>query len=643
MKRISKLFIVLVAAGLCSCKDFLDIVPDNVATIEHAFTDRVSAERFLATIYSYMPRIGHSSDDPAIQASDEVGVVENSYYGISRYYGNRIKQGAQNVTAPILDFWVGSNGGRGLYVALRECNIFLENIDQVGPDLSEWEKRRWIAEVKFLKAFYHFYQMRLYGPIPLMKENIPISASVDEVKVYREPVDECVEYILQLCDEAMPELPLQIVNIVSEAGRITQPMAAMLKAEALIWAASPLFNGNSDFNWLTDNRDVKLFSETEDRSKWTRAADACREAIEIAHEAGIRLYTFQDSRFPLSEETKRGMSIRGAMTTKWNEELIWGNPINTVSDLQGNTLIYMKAQDIVKNDLATEICASFHIAEQFYSHNGVPINEDPSYQYAERYETVTVGDDHFYYIKDGETTARLNTYREPRFYAVLGFDRGYWYGNGRYKDVGDGTASETPWIVAMKQGEVSGKNGDIRYMKSGYAIKKALNFETATATDGALTRTRYTYPIMRLADLYLLYAEALNESLDAPNDEVYEYIDLVRRRAGLNGVVESWKNHSVLPDKPLTKTGMQDIIRQERMIELCFESKRFYDLRRWKLAHIYLNQAERGWNMNENSVEGYYQVITLSTPQFKTKEYLWPIRESELRRNINLVQNPYWD
>ncbi|MDR2775781.1 MAG: RagB/SusD family nutrient uptake outer membrane protein [Tannerella sp.] len=643
MKKNKNIFTLIMAVLLSSCADYLDIVPDNVATIEHAFTDRVSAERFLATLYSYMPRIGDYSADPAIQTSDEYVVVENHYYGIDRYYGNRVKLGAQNVNTPILNYWNGNMGGRGLFVALRECNIFLENIHNVGPDLYEWERERWIAEATFFKAFYHYYLLRMYGPVPLVKENLEPSASVEDVKVYRAPFDECVDYIVELCDKALIDLPLQITNIVAEAGRITKPVAAMLKAEVLVLAASPLFNGNSDFSTLVDDRGVTLFGETEDRSKWTRAAEACREAIDLAHEAGNRLYLFNDSRFPLSDETRRGMSIRGAVTIKWNEELIWGNPVNTAGTLQGNTLPYMKFEDITANALGVELGASFTMAELFYSKNGVPINEDASYDYAGRYDTVTVGNDHYYYIKQGLTTAVLNTNREPRFYANMGFDCGYWYGNGRTKDVGAGSDAETPWIMRMKAGEVSGKSGDIRYTRSGYLAKKPINFETATAANGSLSTTRYTYPIMRLADLYLLYAEALNESLDAPNSEVYGYVDIVRERAGLKGAVESWKDHSNLPDKPLTKTGMRDIIRQERLIELCFESKRFWDLRRWKLAHVYYNQPERGWNVNQNTTEDYYQVIIFNQLEFSTKQYLWPIREDELRRNINMVQNPYWD
>ncbi|GHU90605.1 hypothetical protein FACS1894155_09180 [Bacteroidia bacterium] len=643
MKK-SKIYLFIITALLSSCADYLDIVPDNVATIEHAFSDRVSAERFLATIYSYMPRIGNFANDPAIQTSDEFVVVENSYYSWSSYYmGNRIKLGEQNTNTPILNFWDGENGGRGIFVALRECNIFLENINNVGPDLNESEKVRWIAEVKFFKAFYHYFLLRMYGPIPLIKENKSTAAGVEDVKVYREPFDECVDYIVGLCDEAITDLPLTITNIAAEAGRITQPAAAMLKAEVLVLGASPLFNGNSDFSTFTDNRGIKLFSQTEDQGKWSKAAEACKKAIDISHEAGIRLFQFSDSRFQLSEETKRGMSIRGAVSIKWNEELIWGNPVNTVGELQSRTLPYMKIADRQGGAGNPELSASFKMAELFYSKNGVPINEDPSYNYAGRYDTVVVGKDHYYYIKEGLTTAILNTNREPRFYANLGFDCGYWFGNGRTKDVGNGNESETSWIIRAKAGDVSGRQEDIRYARCGYFVKKTSNFETAASATGSLSTTRYTYPIMRLADLYLLYAEALNESLEAPNNEIYGYLDLIRERAGLEGVVDSWRKYSNLPEKPLTKTGMRDIIRQERMIELCFESKRFWDVRRWKLAHVYYNQPERGWNVTQSTTQDYYQVIVFNQLQFSTKSYLWPIKVSELRKNINLIQNPYWD
>lgn len=644
MKKIKFILSVLLIMVFSSCTDFLDIVPDNVATMDHAFTDKVSAERFLATIYSYMPRIGDPQADPALLASDEFGTVENSWNLSSfHYYGNRIKLGQQNTNNPLMNYWEGQNDARGLYIALRDCNIFLENIHKVGAELSDEERARWIAEVKFFKAFYHYFLLRMYGPIPLIKENKEIGSSVQDVKVYRDPFDDCVDYIVQLCDEAMESLPVSISNVASEMGRITKPIAATLKAEVLVMAASPLFNGNNDFSTLIDNRGIKLFSEAEDPAKWAVAAEACRAAIDLCREADIQLYKFTDSRYQLSDTTRICMSLRGAATEKWNQELIWGNPVNTNSKLQSNTLPYLRIEDRQGVGPDPEFYPTFQMAELFYSNNGVPIEEDSQYKYSDRYETTVVGDDHKYYIKEGLTTAILHTYREPRFYANLGFDCGYWFGNGRTKDVGMGSASETSWVMAMKQGEVSGKNGDIRYTQSGYFAKKTSNFETATSTAGSLTVTRTTYPIMRLADLYLLYAEALNESLAAPTAEVYEYVDLVRERAGLKGVVESWGKYSKIPEKPLNKTGMREIIHQERMIELCFESKRFWDIRRWKKAAVYFNQVEKGWNVDQKTVSEYYDLINIGQLEFTTKQYLWPIKESEIRKNINLVQNPYWN
>src|SRR3546814_15577579 len=97
---------------------------------------------------------------------------------------------------------------------------------------------------------------------------------------------------------------------------------------------------------------------------------------------------------------------------------------------------------------------------------------------------------------------------------------------------------------------------------------------------------------MLLAELYLLYAEALNES-QGPVPEVNKYVDLVRERAGLEPVATAWSTYSTNPGKPGSQTGMREIIHQERMIELAFEGKRFWDIRRWKTAAEILNNHIR--------------------------------------------------
>ena len=93
-----------------------------------------------------------------------------------------VARGFQNASGPYGNDWAG------IYEGIRCCNILVDNISTV-PDLPEWERQQWIAEAKFLKAWYHFHLMRKWGPIPLIKENLSINASVDQVRVYRDPID----------------------------------------------------------------------------------------------------------------------------------------------------------------------------------------------------------------------------------------------------------------------------------------------------------------------------------------------------------------------------------------------------------------------------------------------------------------------
>jgi len=485
----------------------------------------------------------------------------------------------------------------------------------------------------------------MYGPIPLIRENIPVSASTDEVRsIYREPFDDCVDYIVGLIDEAAPDLWASVRDRNTELGRITRTIALSVKAELLVMAASPLFNGNADFIDLIDNRNVRLFKSEEDPKKWERAANACKEAIELCESEGIRLYEFQSFNYQLSDSTKRVMSCRHVVMDRWNSELIWANPRVSNTDFhQYTTMPFFTIAEAAFGSGRGVIGPTLRMVELFYSNRGVPINEDNQYDYDNRYKTAFAPEDHKFYIQTGFETAKLHFNREPRFYASLGFDGGVWFGNGRYVDIGKGTSSETSWILQTKKGQASGNYSGLRYSITGYYSKKSGHFEsTRSQTSTTRNFVETTFPIMRLADLYLLYAEALNESLEAPNAEVYHYIDEVRKRAGLEKVVDSWNKYSRLSTRPSTKDGMRAIIRQERMIELAFEGKRFWDIRRWKTASELLNQPIKGWNINGTTTADYYNVVTIETPSFTSKEYLWPIRVSELRVNKNLIQNPGW-
>ncbi|HUP12344.1 MAG TPA: RagB/SusD family nutrient uptake outer membrane protein, partial [Niastella sp.] len=173
-KRIDNiLLILLLFAGISSCKKYLDVIPDNVATIEHAFKLRIEAEKYLFTLYSYMPKSGDGWYNPAFMGGDEIWLPETAQDHWHPIF--RIARGEQNKDLPLFDEWAGRRKGNGttydtakIWWGINHCNIFLENLHDLTkvPDISISERERWIGEAEFLKAYYHFYMLRMYGPIP---------------------------------------------------------------------------------------------------------------------------------------------------------------------------------------------------------------------------------------------------------------------------------------------------------------------------------------------------------------------------------------------------------------------------------------------------------------------------------------------
>ena len=642
----TKIIFSIIAFNMIFCVacDYLDVVPDNVATIDNAFTDRNEAEKFLFSCYSFMPSHGDINSQGFSMADEFWFPYPQSGLFFYSYPFEYIARGGQNVNSPAVNYWDGLNYGKPMFQALRTCNIFLEKLTQHVPGLYETEKKKWIAEVKYLKAYYHYWLLRMYGPIPLVKENLPISSTIEEVQVKRAPIDDCFEYIVSLLDESAPDLPIKVQNPATELGRVTKAMTLALKAKVLVEAASPLFNGNSDYINFTGPHGEQLFNPEFDAEKWGKAVDACHEAILVCHEAGNELFEFRPSfGIDLDESTIRQMSIRNSVTERWNSEIIWGNTNSSSASMQQLATTYLDPSKINNLGARSILAPPLRIAEMFYTRNGVPIDEDDEWvssgKYAQRYETKIAEEDDKYFIQVGTQTANLNFDREIRFYANLGFDNGLWYGIGKFED-------EDQWHIKAKANEHAGKRSVSLFSVTGYFCKKLPHYQNNILPGDAAgySVVDYPWPVMRLADLYLLYAEALNE-YSGPSQEAYDWINRVRERAGLEPVEIAWPKYAIQSrkNKPSTKEGLRDIIQQERLIELAHEGHRFWEIRRWKRAkEMWHNQPIRGWDIEQEDTETYYRIRTLYTPQFTTRDYFWPIREYNFSVNTNLVQNPGW-
>lgn len=637
--------VVLLSIGLMfsvvSCSDYLDVVPDNVTTLDHAFALKNEAEKYLFTCYSYIPKNGDGWYNIGMMAGDEIWLPQNN----STYSNpaNQIALGRQNSNAPLLDAWRGNSFGalggsvKRLFAGIRSCNIFLENVSDRSkvPDLTLDVRVRWLGEVEFLKAYYHFYLLRMYGPIPIIDVNVPIDADVQDSYVTRKPVDECVSYISTLLDSAAAKVPNVVENELTETGRITKPIVLALKARLLVLAASPLFNGNPDYANFRGHDGEVLFNPTHDQGKWQKAKEACKAAIDAAEAVGHELHTYTNDPYGLEEVTKTQLSIRQAVTEPWNSEIVWGNSNSYFfnSNMCQILLTGTKALNRLPTPGVWE--APIKIAKMFYTRNGVPIEEDKTLDFTDYEQLRKANKTESYNIKTNYTTARLNFDRENRFYADLGFDGGIWYKK-------DAREVDTAFYAQTKWADLGGAPSTLSWNESGYYIKKLVNWEMVFGDNDATTYRQYPWPEMRLADLYLMYAEAVNE-VEPASTEAIGYLDQIRARAGLAGVVDSWTNFSTNPAKYTTQEGLRDIIHRERMIELAFEGQRFWDLRRWKKAAEELNKDITGWNYSGTTAAVYYRETFIYSQTFVTpRDYLWPVGTEDTRKNPKLIENPGW-
>jgi len=618
--------------SLQSCKKYLDIIPDNIADVEMIFDLRVTAERYLFTLYASLPSNGQLST-----YNQNIGALAGNEFVYSANLMNTIgpfaiARGLQNSTNPYADYW-NSASKKSPFQSIRDCNIFIENLHRV-PDMPNQEKLKWIAEAKFLKAYYHFLLFKMYGPIPIIDKNISLSASSEEIFVYRRPVDEVVKFMVNLLDESAKDLDPVILSRVDQLGRVTKSTALMLKAYILITAASPLYNGNADFQDIKNNTGESLFTTTYDPQKWEDAAKAAKEAIQVFENAGGKLYYFSAesaSNVVISPYITVELSIRNALTEKWNSETIWANSNSIANSTQTGEYMPRLNSEYSSNFTDGSLNASLNLALDFYTENGVPLEEDRAWDYEHRFDLQK--NNNYPHIIENYTTAKLNYYREPRYYATLGFDGSYWYGCDKYDE-------NDQWKVYAKKGQTGYSNDPNYYSTTGYFPKKLVHYETTTLQAGVQVR-EYPWPEFRLSNLYLLFAEASNEAY-GPSDEVYYYLDLIRKRAGLNTILDSWQQHAKNPNKPKTKEGLREIIQQERKIELALEGHRFWDQKRWKTASKELNTAILGWDTKQSTEQAYYRVVPVLQRNFGTKDYFWPIPQTAIIQNKNLTQNLGW-
>jgi hypothetical protein len=401
--------VICLLFSVASCSDYLDKAPDENLSLDDVFSNRNYAEGWLAGAYGMLPWEGYDNlwgdfpyrTSPFSTGSDE---IESS---LATSFGNNINRGDWNaLNINSLTIW------RNSYLGIRRANIVIDNADKIPT--TDKEKTNWVGEAYFFRAMFYFNLVRCWGSVPLVERTL---TSDDDMLAYvRKPVDQCIEQIVADCDEAYSRLDKQLPS--SQYGRANAIAALALKARALLYLASPLFNGGTagksgvpDLTKVTNLDGERLFPDF-NVERWKHAADAAKRCIDEALAAGYGLYV-ADNGDPVQ-------SYRELFSRPYNKEVLFAR--NNGADIFLTFSGYPRSQSgwgtlAVLQELVDEYeMADGSTPILGYQSNGEPIINGAS-GYSE--ENILVDQPGRYHPAG---VHRMFTNREPRFYADINFN-----------------------------------------------------------------------------------------------------------------------------------------------------------------------------------------------------------------------------
>jgi len=601
-----KKFIIILAsmALVVSCdEEYLDQVPDDRLTFEEAFSKQSTVEQYLANVYSEVPNEFSQRYTVSQNSGPWTGASDEAEYVWGFHMGNFLNQANWNATTnEVNDMWTN------FYRGIRSASTFIQSVDQC-QNCSSANVIQYKAEARVLRAYYYYNLMRTWGPVILVGDTpIPPDADLNALGLRRNSIDEITAYIVSELDAAAALLDGTSFSG-SNAGRMSAPFARAIKEQTLLFAASPLFNGNTDYSGLTGEDGAQLIPQTYDEQKWKTAADAAKAFIDQYVPGSFDLYKELNANGSLNPY----LSTRNVMLEDYNEEIIYARPGG------GNAFHYDVTPYHGRGSLPSSVrgagglAATQEAVDAFFTSNGRSIDDPQA-----NYEAEGFSDFQAPFDFTQRRTYNPWTNREPRFYTGITYNESLWLNRA------EGDIITATWFDGN-----SGRNlGTNDYSKSGYIVRKKM-------ITGDRTINNRTFPMLRLAELYLDYAEALNEY--KPGDpDILKYVNLIRERAGIP------EYGSLELAAPVGQDAVRNAIHRERRIELFVENVRYFDVRRWKIAEDVLDGPIHGKDINAPAEADFYNTVEIETRIFRPQDYLWPIPQGELNANPSLQQNPGW-
>jgi len=657
IKALSGALLCSLCFGTSSC-NFLDIVPVEQPDLDDATMTYNKTLGFLVTCYAGI--LNPCDYEIAECSADE--------FAQPREFGNSCQTFSYDLTTPSS----GENRWSNFYRYIGQVHLFLQELKDA--PVSDEDKIAWEAEANFLLAYYHFEVLRFYGPCPIVDRLMSMDTSTNQYPG-RMHYDYVTDWIVKTLDEKVLTgnlIPEKRVD--TEAGRVTRAIALALKAKVLLYAASPLWNGEFPMEWKnvkngkaveTPGYGTELVSRTYQPEKWERAEAACREALDAALASGNYLFGTQpgddqiikSEQIPLpyipglakdeGEEFKKKVLLMRYMLTlagnKGNREFVWhvnkdnemlyaSMPKRLLQYTSGNwysgwaalsPYLYAVEHFYTKDGTLPEIGAEkgeFTSKDQWLLSAGLPAQaqSDKDLQDADW---------------DRSGIINLCVGREPRFYAWIGFDGG---------DYSSKFANGQPTLLQMRNKERQGYNPQLfnrDHSVTGFVSQKYLFPGKVQNLNGYSGMDKQVCPLIRMAELYLNLAEcqamlSSDKKSDGYAIKALENLNMVHERAGLPAITTS----------DLDDMKLMEWIKNERYAEFWAEGIRFYDVRRWVEGAKYLSAGKRE-GLNAEVVgptfEEFNTRVKISQPyRWSERMYVAPIQRAEVDRNPQLVQAP---
>ena len=671
MKKIINQYIVLgiaalsLSLGMTSCTDYLDKEADSTVGEAEAFKNFTNFQGFVEEIYNCIPNkescywcttFNWGEDEIMNTGIGDTHVTAHFDLGDYRHWYDEGDKGGQqswlnrpgsNPTST--DKFAHSLAGHAWY-CIRKANLGLENLDKM-TDCTTEEKNFVKGQLLFFRAWWHHQQMEWWGGIPYVDKVLPSDEVLTLPRLsFRECAERCAEDYRAAADllpDNWDNTTIGRKTLGKNDLRITKVCVLGYLGKVLLWSASPLNELGAQRGAFKNGNTYKYNAELA-----ARAADALAEAI--AHlESGatpyaLAEYNYEDiynhvqakgskSNFSdIFRTTGQGWKMPGSVEaimrgpmpdingSNWNFAKLWGPKVN----------------NLVEHDAVIHMPSANYVNYAYGMANGEPI------LLADGSLNPSSGFDPTHPFKD----------RDPRFYHDIMFD-GF-----KFLNTTPGEDDKPYQYLELFTGGNMVPTGNPQRSadgsRTGYFCQKLVphqcnKYDGMYNWGGALQ----TYlPYMRVADIYLLYAEAGAAAQGSSyksskcNLTAADAINVLRDRVGAGHVAIKF-----LSDQKL----FIDEVRRERACELAFEGFRWQDLQRWLLLTEYpytiktRQEFQRVGNFNyaENDprdaeVTGFDATIKGQTiiveRQFGTKHYLLPLKEKEVYLYAEYPQNPGW-